>query len=45
VAVCHSGITLAALHVHALAEALATGALPAELSSFHNGRFDVQAAA
>ncbi len=45
VAVCHSGVTLAAFHATVLAEAIAAGMLPAWLSPFHPGRFDVPKAA
>ncbi|CAH2598756.1 Opine oxidase subunit B [Rhodovastum atsumiense] len=41
VAICHSGVTLAAAHAGELATALAAGALPAVFSSFHHGRFHV----
>lgn len=41
VAVCHSGVTLAAAHSGPLAEAIATGRLPASLDAFHPRRFDV----
>ena len=45
VALCHSGVTLAAYHADVLAEAVAQGALPAALSPFHQRRFDVSKAA
>jgi glycine/D-amino acid oxidase-like deaminating enzyme len=45
VALCHSGITLAAAHSEMLADAVAAGAFPAEISPFHHRRFDVQKAA
>jgi glycine/D-amino acid oxidase-like deaminating enzyme len=45
VAVCHSGVTLAAFHAEAFAEAIALGALPDTLSPFHQRRFDVPQAA
>jgi len=45
VALCHSGVTLAAAHAHDLAEAIAAGALPADLDPFHQRRFDVPQAA
>ncbi len=45
VAVCHSGVTLAAFHATVLAQGIAAGALPARLSPFHPGRFDVPKAA
>lgn len=45
VAVCHSGVTLAAFHATVLAEAIAAGALPAKLLPFHYGRFHVSQAA
>ena len=41
VALCHSGVTLAALHATHLAAAVAAGALPDALSPFHQSRFDV----
>jgi len=45
VALCHSGVTLAAFHAEALADAVAAGALPNALSPFHQRRFDVPQAA
>ena len=45
VAVCHSGVTLAAFHALGLAPAIAAGALPDDLSAFHQRRFDVPQAA
>jgi glycine/D-amino acid oxidase-like deaminating enzyme len=45
VAVCHSGVTLAAVHCEMLADAVAAGAFPEEISPFHHRRFDVQEAA
>ncbi|AQZ52594.1 NAD(P)/FAD-dependent oxidoreductase [Martelella mediterranea] len=41
-AICHSGVTLAAAHARIVGPALAQGALPADLSAFSNGRFNVQ---
>jgi glycine/D-amino acid oxidase-like deaminating enzyme len=41
VAVCHSGITLAAFHAATLASALAQRKLPPGFEIFHNRRFDV----
>jgi len=45
VAVCHSGVTLAAFHADGLAAAIAAGSLPDALSPFHQSRFDVPQAA
>ena len=45
VALCHSGVTLAAFHAEALAQAIASGALPDSFSPFHQSRFDVPQAA
>ncbi|MDB5365324.1 MAG: ooxB [Rhodospirillales bacterium] len=45
VAVCHSGVTLAAAHAALLAEAIAAGRLPPSLDAFHQRRFDVPQAA
>jgi len=46
VAVCHSGVTLAAVHAHALAPAILDGALPPSLAPFGPSRLaHVQAAA
>ena len=45
VALCHSGITLAATHSRMLAQAIADGRLPPELDDFHHRRFDVPQAA
>jgi glycine/D-amino acid oxidase-like deaminating enzyme len=43
VALCHSGVTLAALHAEVVADAM--GSLPAALDVFHPRRFDVPHAA
>lgn len=45
VAVCHSGVTLAAFHAEQFAAAIAAGSLPDSLSPFHQRRFDVPQAA
>lgn len=45
VAVCHSGVTLAAAHATVLADAIAAGRLPPYLDDFHQRRFDVPKAA
>ena len=45
VALCHSGVTLAALHATELARAVIAGSLPDTLASFHQSRFDVSHAA
>jgi glycine/D-amino acid oxidase-like deaminating enzyme len=45
VTLCHSGVTLAALHATIIADAIAAGALPASLDVFHQRRFDVPQAA
>jgi glycine/D-amino acid oxidase-like deaminating enzyme len=45
VAVCHSGVTLAAAHGTLLADAIAEGRLPHSLNAFHHRRFDVPKAA
>jgi glycine/D-amino acid oxidase-like deaminating enzyme len=45
VAVCHSGVTLAAAHSTLLAEAIAAGRLSPSLEPFHYRRFDVPKAA
>lgn len=45
VALCHSGVTLAAVHSEMLAAAIANGTLPDTLSPFHQSRFDVPQAA
>jgi glycine/D-amino acid oxidase-like deaminating enzyme len=45
VALCHSGVTLAAFHAEALAHAIAAGSLPDSFSPFHQRRFDVPQAA
>ena len=45
VALCHSGVTLAAFHASTLARALAVGRLPPFLAVFHPSRFDVSQAA
>lgn len=42
VALCHSGVTLAAFHAGRFARALASDGLPAAFESFHPRRFDVQ---
>lgn len=42
VALCHSGVTLAALHAGSYARALASGAPPSFLDVFHHERFNVQ---
>jgi glycine/D-amino acid oxidase-like deaminating enzyme len=44
-AICHSGVTLAAAHAQHLAPMLEAGALDPSLSSFSAKRFDVQTAA
>jgi glycine/D-amino acid oxidase-like deaminating enzyme len=41
IALCHSGITLAALHAGPLADAFARSRIPDELQIFHHGRFNV----
>lgn len=41
IALCHSGITLAALHAGPLADAFAQARIPDELQIFHHGRFNV----
>ncbi|MGL4528757.1 MAG: NAD(P)/FAD-dependent oxidoreductase [Beijerinckiaceae bacterium] len=41
VALCHSGVTLAAFHADGLAAAIDVGALPDDLLPFHQDRFDV----
>ena len=41
VALCHSGVTLAAFHAGPMADALDAPRWPAELDFFHHGRFDV----
>lgn len=41
-AVCHSGVTLAAVHAEIVGPAMAQGHLPPTLAAFSNGRFDVQ---
>lgn len=41
VALCHSGITLAAFHAGPLAAAFAQARIPDELQIFHHGRFNV----
>ncbi|NSX84364.1 FAD-binding oxidoreductase [Agrobacterium tumefaciens] len=41
-AICHSGVTLAAIHAEMVGPAMAAGDLPESLSWFSNGRFDVQ---
>jgi glycine/D-amino acid oxidase-like deaminating enzyme len=45
VALCHSGVTLAAVHAVRIADAITAGALPASLDVFHQRRFDVPKAA
>lgn len=45
VALCHSGITLAAAHCEFLSETIASGALPDWAKPFHHRRFDVSKAA
>ena len=45
IALCHSGITLAAVHADMLAQAIAVGRLPSSLDAFHQRRFDVPQAA
>lgn len=45
VALCHSGITLAAAHAAQFAGAVVEGRLPASLNAFHQRRFDVPKAA
>lgn len=45
VAVCHSGVTLAAVHSDRFAKAVATGRLPPAFDIFHQRRFDVPQAA
>lgn len=45
VAMCHSGVTLAAAHATILAEAITNGTLGQELGVYHHERFDVQKAA
>jgi len=45
VALCHSGVTLAAFHARDLASAILDGALPTSLTPFHQRRFDVSQAA
>lgn len=45
VALCHSGVTLAALHSTVLADAISAGQLPDSLDIFHQSRFDVSKAA
>ncbi len=41
IALCHSGITLAAFHAGPLADAFVQTRLPDDLHLFHHGRFDV----
>ena len=43
VALCHSGVTLAAAHAHTLAAQIAESTLSTSLKPFHHRRFDVQA--
>jgi glycine/D-amino acid oxidase-like deaminating enzyme len=45
VALCHSGVTLAAAHATVLADAVAAGRLPPSFDVFHQRRFDVPKAA
>ncbi|HZH51618.1 MAG TPA: FAD-dependent oxidoreductase [Microvirga sp.] len=45
VTLCHSGVTLAAVHAAAIAEAIIAGELPSALAPFHHRRFDVPKAA
>ena len=45
IALCHSGVTLAAFHAEALAGAIAAGSLPESFSPFHQRRFHVPQAA
>jgi glycine/D-amino acid oxidase-like deaminating enzyme len=45
VALCHSGVTLAAAHAALLADAILAGRLPPSLDVFHQRRFDVPKAA
>ncbi len=45
VAICHSGVTLAAFHAEVLSAAIASGRLPEDLSPFHQDRFHVPQAA
>ena len=45
VALCHSGVTLAAFHASELATAIIAGVLPESLAPFHQSRFDVPQAA
>ena len=42
---CHSGVTLAAVHVLSVARHIVAGRIPAELACFSSRRFNVQAAA
>lgn len=45
VTLCHSGVTLAAVHASIIAEAIISGELPSTLTPFHHRRFDVPKAA
>jgi glycine/D-amino acid oxidase-like deaminating enzyme len=45
VALCHSGVTLAAFHADGLAAVIAAGSIPDSLAPFHQRRFDVSQAA
>ena len=45
VAICHSGVTLAAAHANLLASSIAAGNLPSFFDPFHHRRFDVPQAA
>ena len=45
VALCHSGVTLAAMHATRLADAIAAGSLSPDFDDFHQRRFDVPQAA
>jgi octopine oxidase subunit B len=45
VATCHSGVTLAAMHASVIPRWVLDGRMPAALTTFNPGRFDVQPAA
>lgn len=45
VALCHSGVTLAAIHAEVIAQSIIDGVLPSSLDVFHQRRFDVPKAA
>lgn len=45
VALCHSGVTLAAIHADIIAQAVIDGSLPSSLDVFHQRRFNVPKAA